>query len=35
MAIGIAKCLDCGRVFDLTNEAEANEWFHGHDCEVE
>ena len=28
-----AKCRECGRVFDLMNEDDANEWFYGHDCE--
>lgn len=30
-----AKCVECGRVFDLRDEDEANEWFYGHDCEDE
>jgi hypothetical protein len=29
-----ATCAECGRVFDLTDEDDANEWYHGHDCEV-
>ncbi len=29
-----AKCVECERVFDLTDETDANEWFYGHDCEV-
>ena len=29
-----AQCTECGRVFDLLNETDANEWFYGHDCEV-
>lgn len=29
------KCPECGRVFDLTNEEDANEWAYGHDCEDE
>ena len=28
-----ARCPECGRVFDLANEADANEWHYGHDCE--
>lgn len=28
-----ARCPECGRVFDLTDEDEANEWYYGHDCE--
>ena len=28
------KCPECGRVFDLTDEDEAAEWYYGHDeCE--
>jgi len=29
-----AKCVECGRVFDLYNETDAEEWEFGHDCEV-
>jgi len=28
-----AKCTECGRVFDLLDEDDANEWYYGHDCE--
>lgn len=28
-----AKCVECDRVFDLTNEVDADEWAYGHDCE--
>lgn len=28
-----AKCPECGRVFDLANEDDAEEWHYGHDCE--
>jgi hypothetical protein len=27
------KCQECGRVFDLTDEDDAEEWAYGHDCE--
>ena len=27
-------CGECGRVFDLSNNIEAEEWVYGHDCEV-
>ena len=27
-------CDECGRVFDLYNEKDAEEWEYGHDCEV-
>jgi hypothetical protein len=30
-----AKCPECGRVFDLLDETDADEWFYGHDCEEE
>lgn len=26
-------CVECGRVFDLTNETDIQEWEFGHDCE--
>lgn len=28
-----ARCPECGRVFDLTDPTDADEWVHGHDCE--
>jgi hypothetical protein len=28
-----ATCPECGRTFDLLIEAEANDWFYGHDCD--
>jgi hypothetical protein len=28
-----AKCAECDRVFDLTDETDAEEYFYGHDCE--
>lgn len=28
-----AQCAECGRVFDLLVEDDAQEWWHGHDCE--
>lgn len=28
------SCIECGRVFDLLNEIDAQEWVYGHDCEV-
>ena len=30
-----ATCPECGRVFDLLDENDANEWAYGHDCEVD
>lgn len=27
------KCPECGRVFDLMDETDAQEWYYGHDCE--
>lgn len=29
-----ARCVECGRVFDLLNETDADEWAYGHDCET-
>ena len=29
-----AQCVECSRVFDLTDELDADEWAYGHDCEV-
>ena len=29
-----AKCVECERVFDLLDEADAEEYFYGHDCEA-
>ena len=29
-----AKCVECGRVFDLLDEEQADEFYYGHDCEV-
>lgn len=26
-------CIECNRVFDLTNPDDAEEWTFGHDCE--
>jgi len=26
-------CEECGRVFDLLNPRDENEWYAGHDCE--
>jgi hypothetical protein len=28
-----ATCKECGRVFDLFDETDAEEWAFGHDCE--
>lgn len=27
-------CAECGRVFDLTDETDQQEWSYGHDCEA-
>lgn len=29
-----ATCAECGRKFDLTDEADADEFYNGHDCEA-
>lgn len=31
---GRARCVECGRIFDLTDERDAEEWAYGHDCEA-
>jgi hypothetical protein len=28
-----AQCPECERVFDLTDEDDAGEFYYGHDCE--
>lgn len=28
-----ATCAECGRVFDLFDTDDADEWAYGHDCE--
>jgi len=29
-----ARCVECGRQFDLMNEGDVAELTYGHDCEV-
>jgi hypothetical protein len=29
----IARCVECGRAFDMRDEDDANEYWYGHDCE--
>ena len=29
-----ARCVECGRIFDLLHPVDADEWAHGHDCEA-
>lgn len=29
------RCPECGRVFDLSKDEDAQEWYYGHDCEGE
>lgn len=29
-----ATCPECGRVFDLTDHDDNQEWHYGHDCEA-
>lgn len=31
----LRKCQECSRVFNLNFNEDAQEWFWGHDCEVE
>ncbi len=28
------KCDECGRIFNLLDEDDSNEWMYGHDCEA-
>lgn len=30
-----ARCPNCDRVFNLSDEEQAQEWYYGHDCFVE
>jgi hypothetical protein len=30
-----AMCVECNRIFDLLDEDDANEYYYGHDCELE
>jgi hypothetical protein len=30
-----ATCAECERVFNLLNEQDAEEYYYGHDCEVD
>jgi hypothetical protein len=32
---GKATCIECNRVFNLFNVDDADEWYSGHDCEVD
>lgn len=32
--MGEAQCYECGRIFNLLIEKQAEEWHYGHDCEV-
>jgi hypothetical protein len=29
-----SNCGECGRVFDLQDKEQANEYYYGHDCEI-
>jgi len=29
-----ARCQECGRVFDLMEDVDAEEWHYGHECEA-
>ena len=33
--IGTTATCECNRVFNLLNEQDAQEYYFGHDCEVE
>lgn len=28
------ECPECLRIFDMTNPVDADEWAHGHDCDI-
>jgi hypothetical protein len=32
-AIFFRTCVECNRVFDMTDKVDSNEWSFGHDCE--
>ena len=34
MKAAIKKCVECGRVFNLFKDEDAQEFYYGHDCEV-
>lgn len=34
MGILSAQCVECERVFDLTDDNDVEEWHYGHDCEA-
>jgi hypothetical protein len=34
MDIAPTRCAECGRVFDLSDRTDAEEWHYGHDCEA-
>lgn len=27
------QCIECNRLFDLSDQTDALEWYFGHDCE--
>ena len=29
------QCIECERIFDLSDDEDQEEWTYGHDCEVE
>jgi len=34
LADGFRRCVECSRLFDLSDETDSAEWHYGHDCEV-
>lgn len=32
--VGKRTCVECGRVFNLLDQLDSDEWSFGHDCEV-
>ena len=33
MLKALEKCRECGRIFDLTDREDAEDFYYGHDCE--
>ena len=35
MMVTMVRCYECDRIFNLEDETDAQEYYYGHDCEVE
>jgi hypothetical protein len=33
LCMPIARCVECGRVFNLLDDTDSAEYYYGHDCE--